>query len=254
MSNPENQGIPKGKKRKKKLHFGFVYLFLFIFLSALIGFSYLVKSFSPDIDVTIGNNEAMTLGESDMDVEVKSIDERLKWIQMEDDLPSVALRNFKEKNADELLDSDSKDKKDKKDKNEQENKSDKDLKDNKATKQAPVPTIEDIKKTDFREIPAAMPSKSASVSEKTATAPEKIVPAPKPSVTRVYFGSYSNIEDATAIQNEVSKIDGSLSPYIKSVNGSYIVQVGSFADKDRAVALVGKLKGKGLSPKISYEN
>ena len=234
MSNTENTGIPRGKKRKKKLHFGYIYLFLFIFLSALIGFSYLVKSFSPDIDVTIGNNEAMTLGESEMDVEVKSIDERLKWIQMEDDLPTVALRNIKEKDIDEDL---TKDKNDKKD---SENKSDKEQKENKPTKTAPVPTLEEIKKTDFREIPAAMP--------------EKIIPLPKPSITRVYFGSYSNIEDATAIQNEVSKIDASLSPYIKSTNGSYIVQVGSFADKDRAVALVSKLKAKGLSPKINYEN
>lgn len=252
MSNPENAAIPKGKKRKKKLHFGFVYLFLFIFLSALIGFSYLVKSFSPDIDVSIGNNEALTLGESEMEVEVKSVDERLKWIQMEDDLPSVALRNMRDKDIDENSYKDLKDKKDNDDKNEikdKDNKNDKDIKDTKTEKKVPLPTIDDIKKTDFREIPAAMPQKSAS--EQT---PEKVIPLPKPSITRVYFGSYSNIEDATAIQNEVAKVDGSLSPYIKSVNGSYIVQVGSFADKDRAVALVGKLKGKGLSPKISYEN
>lgn len=237
MSNTENTGIPRGKRRKKKFHFGYIYLFLFIFLSALIGFSYLVKSFSPDIDVTIGNKEAMTLGESDMDIEVKSIDERLKWIQMEDDLPSVALRNFKEKEIDEDLT-----KKEKDDLKDSENKKEKEKeqKETKPTKSAPVPTIEEIKKTDFREIPAAMP--------------EKVVPLPKPSITRVYFGSYSNIEDATAVQNEVAKIDASLSPYIKSTNGSYMVQVGSFADRDRAAALVSKLKAKGLSPKISYEN
>ena len=236
MSNNQSTSIPQGKKRKKKkFRFGLIYLFLFIFLSALAGFSYLVKLYSPDIDVTIGNNEAMTLGESEMDFEVKSIDERLKWIQMEDELPTVAVRGLKEKmkNDDELSNDDKEEK-------DSDSKKDKEENADKQNKKPPLPTLEDIKKTDFREIPAAVP--------------EKVIPAPKPSITKVYMGSYPNIEEATAVQNEISKIDPSLAPYIKSTGGNYIVQIGSFADRERAVALVAKLKSKGLSPKVNYEN
>ena len=46
----------------------------------------------------------------------------------------------------------------------------------------------------------------------------------------------------------------SLAPFVKAVNGSYIVQLGSFSEKDRANALVSKLRAKGYNPKVNYEN
>ena len=81
------------KKQKRRYNVLYFYLFAIVFILALSGFSYIVKSYSPDIDVTIGNNDSLTLSDSDMDVEIKSVDERLKWIQMEDEMPTVALRD-----------------------------------------------------------------------------------------------------------------------------------------------------------------
>lgn len=100
-----NEQPIKRKRRKRKNGFmGYVYLFAFVFIAALAGLSHLVNSYTPEVDVTIGNQETATLTQSDMDVEVKSVDERLKWIQMEDEMPSVAIREAKESTEKEILD------------------------------------------------------------------------------------------------------------------------------------------------------
>lgn len=226
MANPSNN-IPIRKKRKKhKKNFGYLYLFAFVFLAALAGLSYLVKAYSPDIDVTIGNNEALTLSDSDMEVEIKSVDERLKWIQLEDEMPTVAIREPENKPKKETKEED-------KVKNKQKEEQQKE-------KKPPMPSFSDIpvQKTDFR----------------TAQNRVNVVPLPVPSVTKVYLGSYTSIEEAMAIQSRISSEEPSLNPFIKAVRDSYIVQLGSFSDPEKASALVSKLRQNGYSPKISREN
>ncbi len=175
-----------------------------------------------------------------MDVEIKSIDERLKWIQMEDELPGVALRNFeeKEKKKEKLKEEEAEKELLSEKKTEEKKTEEKKNEDKKPSKEPPIPVPEKIKKSDFREIPAANP----------------VIPAPKPAVTKVYMGSYSTIEDAMKVQAEMERIEPSLAPFVKSVKGYYIVQLGSFSDRERATALINKLRDKGYSPKISSEN
>lgn len=222
MSNSENNIPIKRKKRKNKKNFGYLYLFAFVFIIVLVGLSYILKSYSPDIDVEIGNNDALTLSESEMDVEIKSIDERLKWIQMEDEMPSVAKRDNEETNEEDK----------------QRENSEKE----KQTIKPPTPSIEDIKqqRPDFRSISPATP----------------VIPLPERpvTITKVYLGSYSSLEEAMSVQNKVSNEEPALEPFIKAIRDTYIVQLGSFADKEKANALIIKLREKGYSPKIIYEN
>ncbi len=232
MPDTTKNNIPIRKKRnKKKRSFGYFYLFAIVFLSALAGISYVVKSYSPDIDVAIGNNDALTLSESDMDVEIKSVDERLKWIQMEDEMPTVAVReteNKKTKNT--FFDEDT-------DYNPDEDiKTETKKKEENKIKQPPVPAITDIN-SDFR-----------------PQTRRQIIPLPKPSLTKVYLGNYSSIEEAMSVQNKISNEAPDLNPFIKAVGNNYIVQLGSFSDQDKAQALVVNLRQKGFSPKINYEN
>lgn len=226
----EENNIPIGKKRrkKKKRNLSYIYLFAIVFLCTLGFLSYIVKSYSPDVDVEIGNNETLTLSDSEMDVEIKSVDERLKWIQDEDEMPTVAIRTLPEEP--------------KSTKSQQE----KNDKINETTsiqepiiKTPPKPKMDEIIpiKKDFRE------------KENTS-----IIPKPLPSMTKVYLGSYSSIEEAMKIQEKVSSDESSLIPFVKTVKDKYIVQLGSFSDKEKADALVSKLKSKGYNPKIIYEN
>ncbi len=227
----EPQYIPIRKKRKKR-NFGYLYLFAFVFLTALAALSYIVKIYSPDIDVTIGNNEALTLSESDMEVEIKSVDERLKWIQTEDEMPTVAIRE----SSKDIIDD-----KENIGINEDILKNLPKKNAEKKIKTAPVPSVEEIKtqKPDFRIASSSIRS--------------QVIPKPKPLFTKVYLGNYKTIEDAISVQNKVSQDYVSLNPFIKAVNDYYIVQMGSFTDEEKAEELVSKLKQNGYNPKITYE-
>lgn len=224
---PENVPQLKRKRRKRRRNNGLGYLLLFalVFTSALFGLSYAVKFLSPDVDVAIGNNESTPLNESEMDVEIKTIDERLKWIQMEDELPSVSIRISQDRVEN------------KQDKNKIEEK-----KDNKK-EAAPKKDIAEIVnkeekaniKTDFR------------FSKNNVNTP--VVNQ----ISKVYLGKYETIEEAVKIQHQVSSEETEIVPFIKAINGKYVVQIGSFSDSERAKTLVNKMKSKGYPAKISVE-
>lgn len=224
----------KRRRRKKKSIMGYVYLFTFVFIAALLGLSYLVKSYSPDVDVAIGNNESMPLSESDMEVEIKSVDERLKWIQMEDEMPSVAIR--------EAVESTEKAIKEKKEKNFVEPKIEAEPIFKKEEK-IPKPSISEIVS-----LPVAEPVDFRS-SVKTP-----VIPAPVPSLTKVYLGSFSSVDEAMNIQQKIAGDIPDAMPFIKSYNGAYIVQLGSFSNKNVADTFIMKVREKGYSPKVLYEN
>ena len=199
MQNSENNNPLKRKKKKRKQNFGYLYLFTFVFIIVLIGISYILKSYSPDIDVEIGNNDALTLSEAEMDVEIKSIDERLKWIQMEDEMPTVAKRDNETQNEEEK---------------QKEN-----IETEKQIIKPPIPSIEDIKeqRPDFRSISPVTP----------------VIPLPERpvTITKVYLGSYSTLEEAMAVQSKIANEDSSIEPFIKAIRDTYIVQLVSFAHK-----------------------
>ena len=248
---------PKTKKtkRKKRQHnYLYFYLFAFVFLVALAGFSYLVKSYSPEIDVTIGNNDTLTLSESDMDVEIKSVDERLKWIQMEDEMPTVALRNsnasenplnidflptLEEENIELEL------------RKNEENK--------KTVVPPPKPTMSDIQTVipDFRSQNPVSSSNNILASKgpiPLPTKPQSTVSLPEITISKVYLGEFHSLEEAMATQQSVSEKDSSIVPFIKATNGTYIVQLGSFYEKEKALALASKVQAMGYVPKIQTEN
>ncbi len=221
------------RRRKKKINFGYLYLFTFIFLAAFWGLSYLVKSYAPDTDISIGSNETLTLNEPDMDVEIKTVDERLKWIQMEDEMPSVAVRENENRNEN-IYDEPNFDYSGEELQSVKKN-------DKKVKEIIPRPSISDIErqKTDFR-----------------ASASSNIIPKPKApdtSVTKVYLGNYYTIEEAMKVQEEISSSEPDIIPFIKAVKDHYIVQLGSFSDKEKAYALVGRIQLKGYRPGIITE-
>ncbi len=242
VEHNENKAIPIGKKRRKrKQNWGYVYLFAFVFVGALLCLSYLVKTYSPNIDVTIGNNDSLTLSDSEMDITVKPIDERLKWIQMEDEMPTVSIKEKEQKKEkDSTLQNEKNKQNVKKEEEKQITKNKKDDERNNTAKNPPLPSIMDLKPqvSDFR----------------AATTKPAIIPSPKPSITKVYLGTYSSIEEAMSVQNKIANEDATITPFIKATGNTYIVQLGSFSDKEKATALVGRLKMKGYSPKLKFEN
>lgn len=229
MSDTNNEVKFKRKKKNKSI-MGYVYLFIFVFVLALSFLSYLVNSYSPDIDVEIGNKEDITLNEADMNMEIKSIDERLNWIQEEDEMPSVSIKENKLKNNEDKIT----------DKPKEEVK--------KEEKVIPMPERPKVPKV---EKPQPLDIRSE-LNVNTNTKP--VIPAPIPSLTKVYLGNYTTIEEAMGIQQKVNADFPEAMPFVKSVNGKYIVQLASFSKKEVADAFVGRLQAKGYSPKVIYDN
>ncbi len=224
------------RKKNKKNAMGYIYLFVFVFLSALAFMSYLVKSYSPAVDVEIGNKEDLTLGESDMSVEIKSIDERLKWIQEEDEMPSVALREDRKKRFEDKIEDQIADKP----QVESEN------------KQAVIPLPEKPKDYNPVKINQDDLRITSNTSAEKPQPPQPKIPTPSPaipSLTKVYIGNFSTLEDAMKAQEKVNAEVPDAIPFIKAVNDKYIVQLGSFSKKETADAFVNRLKEKGYNPK-----
>ncbi len=224
------------KKKSKKSAMGYIYLFAFVFAAALAFMSYLVKSYSPDVDVEIGNKEDLTLSEGDMDVEIKSIDERLKWIQEEDEMPSVALRENKKNKTEDIL----------------EDKIVDTPKEEKIKNEPIIPLPEKPREYKPEPLNPKDFTKLNSGNE-TAKQVQAVSPAPVgvPSMTKVYLGSYASLEEAMKIQEKISAEIPDSVPFIKAVNDKYIVQLGSFSKKETADAFIAKLREKGYNPKIS---
>ena len=252
-----NEQPIKRKRRKRKNGFmGYVYLFAFVFIAALAGLSHLVNSYTPEVDVTIGNQETATLTQSDMDVEVKSVDERLKWIQMEDEMPSVAIREAKEETDSSVKE---------KEKKAIELETDEEPIFKKVEK-IPMPTMSEVSETtaplpsvaapvvsDFRTVASSNVVVPLPVAQSQSYS-TPIIPAPIPSLTKVYLGSFTSVDEAMSMQQKIATDIPDSMPFIKSMNGSYIVQLGSFSNPDVAQAFIQRVRDKGYNPKVITNN
>lgn len=227
-------------KYKIKRFLGYIILFFVVFTIALNTMSFLVSSYSPDIDVAIESNEDITLNDYDSGIEIKAIDERLKWIQQEDEMPSVALRTS---NADiELEEIDSALKRQMaREKREQEREEQKRLKEQEHN-------ISKILADDMSKIKKDFKEPGENIVLQTP------VPTVTTEMTKVYIGTYKTIEEAIDEQEKIALEIPDSAPFIKSVNGNYIVQVGSFSNKETAENLVKTLNEKGYKAKTMTNN
>ena len=216
----EEKTVQFKKKRKKNGFINYIYLFIAVFIIALCCLSYLVKSFSPDVDVEIGNKQELTLNESDMDTEIRTIDERLKWIQQEDEMQSSHYK-------DEIKD--------------RETNSYEDTKENEEPSKKVIPMP---KKPDKEIIEKQIP-------DFRAQQPKPVIPAP---ITKVYLGNFSSLDEAMEIQQKVTRDIPETMPFIKVIRNNYYVQVGSFSQKEMADAFIQRLKSKGYNPHTQIEN
>lgn len=74
------------KKNARKKDYSFIQLFIISFFGMLLVFTFLIKSFSPSVDVSIGDYKQ----EPDLDEKIVNVDDRLSAIQDEDQGKSFA--------------------------------------------------------------------------------------------------------------------------------------------------------------------
>lgn len=220
--------------QSKKVKQTFV-LFIVTFLVSLIVITYFIKSMSPDVDVEIGGQELQQTEEQTTDSDVKqAIDDRLRWIQMEDNMPGVSKR---EDGLSEEVTYEPADKKSQEQQNKQEDSSKAKVVKQNANELQPIEYVA-----------------PQSHEEAAPKPPVPVQPAAEPfKMSKVYVGSYPTIEQAIQAQNKLMSTSISVSPFVKEVNGSYVLQAGSYANAGKAEAVAREINSLGFHARVVKE-
>ncbi len=214
-------------------------LFLVTFLVSLIVITYFIKSMSPDVDVEIGGSNEQTVEQEDTDSEVKQpIDDRLRWIQMEDNMPGASKREDGQNDDIEYKTND-------KQSNNQDEK----------VRESQEPSDPNA----LEPIEYADPDSGLQESTKTSAPPipmqtTRSQTAEEPfKMSKVFVGSYPTIEQAIQAQNRLMNTNISVSPFVKEVNGSYVLQAGSYANAHKAEAVANEISAAGFPARVVKE-
>lgn len=220
-SKPHNLQNAKNKK--------IFYLFFVTFFISMVIIGSLIKALSPSVDVEIG--DGVQQEESNGETPNEGVDNRLKWIQFEDNMPGVSKRLGLENEPAE----------------------DSEINDNtnKSTKSKRMPLDQDDEiistnpnaKHHTDDIP--VPNSSDVIRQTAPIAPIKM--------SKVYIGYYTTIEQAISAQNRILDTDLDVSPFVREVNGYYVVQVGSYANRQKAQSLAAEVQAQGFPAKVVAE-
>lgn len=215
------------RTKNKKVQQTFV-LFIVTFLVSLVVITYFIKSFSPNVDVEIGgeadNVEQATTDDSDSDVK-QAIDDRLKWIQLEDNMPTETENKKQNEDYDN---------------------------ENEIVKQTEKSTTKS-KKTKNEELEAIELETTVKPQNLQPPTPAQPQVATPPKMSKVYVGSYATIEQAIQAQNKLMQTSTSVSPFVKEVNGTYVLQAGSYANSKKAEEISKEINTLGFSAKVVRE-
>ena len=213
---PEEEVVVEKKPNtKKKLLIIFIATFIIVFILIIQIASWL----TPSVDVEIGSETDNDSEQAQQDDNTKKmIDERLKWIQFEDNTVETEGEHI-----DGI--------------NEQENVANSD-----------EYTAQESQKQE-KNAPQVNPKKFINTDETVPAEPEVV----KAKMNKVYIGDYATVEEAMDVQSKLMDIDLGATPYINGKDGRFFIQVGAFTNIERAQVLVRQLKQYGYSAKIVQE-
>ena len=213
------------KKVTKNPNEGII-IFVSAFFILLLLFLGIAKQISPEVDVSIGDDN--TSAEQTEELDKSSVDERLKLLQDEDSQATA-----KEDNtfADEL---------DEKVVIPEDKKAENQPADN------PV-SEEPITLADKEANPK--PSETASPAPKTPA----IQPQPAQPTSKVVVGYYATKEQAEVAKGIIAESGMNISPFVRSIGGAYTIQVGSYTTREKAQSVVNELLRNNYPARIITE-
>lgn len=245
--------LKKPKKKNNKL--ALLVLFVVTFVVAMFLVSALFKNFSPPVDVNIGGEAAEETAEENE--HFAELDSRLKWIQYEDTMgesmvktEASALGNTASESASTQTQTSSSSEKKSVKKSEKT-----------AKKQSPLLAEPPVMQYSFDEAPVPVrvpktvskpPVPTVAEVQYRANA-QPATQTSSSSVTKVYIGYYPTMEQANIIRSRVSTAVTGYQPFVRRLGSQYVVQVGSFSDRNRALGLKSELDGKGFSARLLTE-
>ena len=208
----------KYKKDKKNNYQSLFLLFLTAFLVMLLFFTAVARHLSPEVDIAIGDEEEVEPKETGLGVK-RFIDDRLKFIQQEDQ--GVVKQAIDKKVEDETIKE-------------------------RMTEDTLVPELDEKVV-----IPYAIQKQE--VEKPVQKVETKPVTPTYNKILKVCVGKYATIEQARVAQSILQDSEVGVSSFIKMVNGSYTLQVGSFTERSKAEQLLNELLRNSFPARIIQE-
>lgn len=214
---PEYQSYKRYKKNKDVTAQNILTVFTTTFLIMLVFFIGAARKITPNVDVSIGEDSAVDAKESGLGVK-GFIDNRLKAIQSEDSNIMTkkieeARNKFEEDDEDEYFDNTLEEK-----------------------VKLPVKKVKQEVKQVAQEVQQSQEQKTVAQPPKPVEIPTAYNP-----VVKVVVGSYSSIDQAKVAQSILQESDLGVTPFIKNIQGTYTLQVGSFSSEAKAQSLANEL-------------
>ena len=220
--NIKSFSVPKDKNKNSEFYKNILIIFCGTLVVGVILISTLLKSASPSVDLEIGDNPVASMnqrGDEDYEDNIRmQIDERLKMIQNEEEMPGVSAKGYE--TDEEII----------KRLRAGEN-SDSSVGKKNSDKQSPNDLNLDIQ-------PVSIP----------------IANAPKVNyLSKIYIGQFSDVQKAVEMQSNILDSGLNINTVIKEVNGYYTIQAGVFSSYEAAKNIAEQINNAGFSAKVVRE-
>ena len=222
----DKQNLEKKRAASKKKQN--LTMFISIFMVLLIIFLGFAKMLSPDIDISLGDDN---YNYQEDEEKFQSVDSRLKALKAEDEdnyidesqiVEEDGLVKIPHHKEQENLDEETRIQED---------------------------SIVNTQNTEASEKQIKQETDETSKQEKANTPQE----TPPSKTYRVYVGMYSSQAQAEVARDILQEAGLGVSPNIKQISGGYTLQVGAFSQKDSATALSSKLLLNNYPARVSAE-
>lgn len=237
MKTPDYMSYERYKNKKDSNPNKRMLIFITTFFVCLLLFTAVVKSLSPDVDVSIGDDTQTDAKETGLGVK-KFIDDRLKMIQMEDNSAGVSVRS-EDRNVPGYQDA----LKDEYSEPSEEKMNIPNKKDKKSSQ-------DDSTLDNEYEVPTAPPRPSA---RELSNPFESIPTAQQPKMMKVLVGRYSTAEQARVAQDILMDSGLNITPFIRDMGNFYTLQVGSYSSRAKAESLMNDLQRSNFPARLVQE-
>lgn len=209
------------KKVTKNPNEGII-IFVSAFFILLLLFLGIAKQISPEVDVSIGDEAAVTNEALDK----ASVDERLRLLKEEDNGSLNPEENMFANELEEKVVLPEHKKEDKK--------------------------ADELPK---EEAPITLPDKEAAPkpAETASPAPKSVQPSTSSSTAKVIVGYYTTKEQAEVAKGIIAESGLNISPFVRNIGGAYTIQVGSYSTREKAQVMANELLRNNYPARIIME-
>ncbi len=225
-------------------------LFFWAFCVLLLIFLGIAKTMSPDVDITLGDesNNEMSIESEDYYTPRGEIDDRLRDIQMEDELSPAGSESLEVEDGEKVSIPEHTNRFEG-----TENKLPEELLGQKAVKdvvghvQSPVEGL-NRQDTSAHQVQQNHPSQTSAPAP--AAAPTPAVPTV---TARVIVGNYPTTEQAEVAKGILQEAGLGVTPFVRKMGSGYTLQVASYSSKEKAMSVAESLLNQNFPAKVVVE-